>query len=255
MSDAKIEFQEFDLDWNTLKGLPKNHLVVFSVVSFAVSEVNALRKLFLAQNHPYTKIPSIDSAGNIARFVLLRTWSAKLFEFLEFLKSIEKRKNDAIISELSRDSQHQVNNLAKGEGYEVARCLRHETANHYSFDAAIKNYPHISEDGDFNLYTHNFGGNDFFPIGEELMFNARLNRKWRNIPEKQERDRLFNDWLGWCLEMTDALVLIHARFAHGLIFVPLGRNDMKETCYQLPDYLVGDLYDVIVPIFTERAGA
>ncbi|ASM74193.1 hypothetical protein SULPSESMR1_03421 [Pseudosulfitobacter pseudonitzschiae] len=251
MSLTQLEFHEYELDWGELSTLPADHLAAFSVLSFAVSEVNVLRKNYISISHDYTGEKSIDSANNINKFLVLRTWSSKLFEIAEFLRKIHKKKetSDARLFDFAKTASGKFDKLDLGDGHNIARYIRNEASHHYSFSSAKENIKHVFHGGDFNFYTHDVGGNDFYPLGEEVMFYGRLNRKWANIPSKTARNKLLQEWFDFNIKVTDWLMKTHGYFAREFIFVALGRNMMVVKSYDVPSALVGDLSKTLTPIF------
>jgi len=251
VSSVRIDLAEYELTWSELESLPKDHIALFSVLSYALSEINVFRKLYVSVAHPYIQVQTIDSANNINKFALLRTWGSKLFEIAECLRVIHKKNetSDVTLLELAQSASTQFEPLRQGEGMQVARYIRNEAAHHYSFSSARENLGHVSYEGDFNFYTHDVGANDFFPIGEEVLFHGRLNRKWKSTPSKADRDALFGKWLDWNLDATEWLHETHAKAAFELIFSPLGRSEFKEKPYRVPENFVGDVSRNRMPIF------
>jgi hypothetical protein len=253
-----LKMDEFEISWDDLQKLPEDHVAAFSVLSYAVSEVNALAAIYIGQSHKKVDLKHIDSALNISRFMVLRSWSSKFFEARQFIGGLCGNKpdtRDAILQGLAVDAIASFDSLSARNGYHVAGNIRNEAASHYSFSAAKKNLSHLNKNGDFNFYVHEHGGNCFYPIGEEVMFQGRLNRRWSNIPSKQERDELLLEWLDWNLEAQDWLNDIHATFARELIFNGLGRQDFKPRADWLESALVGNLAENLQPRFTRKVPA
>jgi hypothetical protein len=251
VSVTQLEFHEYELDWVELRTLPTDHVAAFSVLSFAVNEVNVLRKNYISISHGYIGEKSIDSANNINKFLVMRTWSSKLFEIAEFLRKIYKKKetSDDRLLDFVETASEKFDKLELGDGHDIARYIRNEASHHYSFNSAKQNIKHVFDGGDFNFYTHDVGGNDFYPIGEEVMFHGRLNRKWANIPSRVERGKLLQEWFDFNLKVTDWLMETHGYFAQEFIFRALGRNTMVVKSYDVPPELVGDLSKTLTPIF------
>ncbi len=248
---AIIQFDEFSISLATLRKLPADRVAAFSALSFAVTEVNVLRRVFLSQAHDYIGEKLIDEAINSQKLVVLRTWSSKLFEAREFLEQLCKRKSkikDSDLLSLSQDALVEFNKSTTTEGYQIARDIRHEVANHYSFDVAKKNLPHVHSDALCNFYIHQHGGNDYFPLGEAVMFHGRLHRKWSSLLDLEERRSKLDHWFEWCQDATSALSQSHAKFAEKLIFEPLGRNTFRQRTYWVPPSLVGHPFDCLTPV-------
>lgn len=244
-------YLEFNTSWSEMESWPEDHVAAVSVLSYAVSETNALMKLYLCQEHNQTGQRALDSGINIHKFLLLRTWSARLFEAMEFFKSGCRKDflSDANLMALAEEALADFKGISSGEGYEVARDIRNESANHYSFKAARKNLKHVSRSMDCNMYLAKKGGNEFFPLGEAVMFHARLNRRWANVADKKERDDRFRAWLLWNLQANKWLQKVHAQFLNSLVFDALGRSGVRRKAYWVPDGYAGQYTQNLTPIY------
>jgi len=248
---ALVHLLEFDANWETMSKLPEDHIAAISVLCYAVSEVNALARIYLSQSHEYIGERAIDSASNIQRFVILRSWSAKLFEIEKSLQLGGKKpkSTDIILLELADGAKKEFEKLATGNGYNIARDIRHEATNHYSFKAAKKNLGNVPANIDCNMYLHEIGGNSFYPLGEAVMFHARLDRRWAGISHERSRDGFFNEWLTWNLDTTKWLMETHANFTDRLVFNALGRNEFKKRAYWVPEEFTAGYKDRMTPVF------
>ncbi|PCH74888.1 MAG: hypothetical protein COC12_02800 [Rhodobacteraceae bacterium] len=253
---STISLLQYDLSLERLQLLPEDHQAVISVLSYAVSEVNALQRVFLAQELKLTGTDAINSAIKIQYFVILRAWSSKIYEALKFMQDLlwsnKPTTKDPVLLKLADGLADEFQALRAGGGFEVSRIVRNEAANHYSFSAALKNLSHIRKEADCNFYTHEYGGNDFFPLGEEVMFQARLERKWTNFGRKEEKDSRFKEWLDWNLQATEWLGKTHAGFCNQLVFIPSRNNEMREVVYDVPTDLVGHPPNKKTPVFFDK---
>jgi hypothetical protein len=248
---AIVQFDEYQISIDTLRKLPADHVAAFAALSYAVTETNILRKIFLAQSHDYIGEKVFDEAISAQRFLVLRTWSSKLFEAKEFLESLFGRKakvKDQLLNRLAEDAAVDFERSASLEGYAIARDIRHEMANHYLFEVARKNLPHVHSGALCNMYTHQNGGNDFFPLGEAVMFQGRLNRKWREVDTAAGRQAKLDHWFEWCLNVNTSLQKSHAMFAGELIFPVVGRNTFYRKSYWVPKAMVGHQINHLTPL-------
>lgn len=254
MSKTKlVHLDEFRTNWSELSELPDDHLAMVAVLSYAVSETGALARIYLSQAHDHLDKKAIDSAANIQKFLIIRNWSSKLFEVIEFLELGGKKPKtkDLKVLGLANEALARLDLLEPKSGYNVARDIRHEAANHYSFSAAKKNLRHVHKQADCQMYLNRLGGNCFYPFGEEVMFHARLNRKWANLPSKAERDARFGEWLDWNISANRWLAETHAIVTDELIFKALGRNSVRKKVYWVPSELVGRPKENMTPVFYE----
>lgn len=254
---AIVQFDEFPLSMDTLRKLPEDQVAALAVLSFAVSEANALQRIFLSQSHGYTGEKLIDEVMNVQKFVILRTWSSKLFEVREFLQSlcgIKRSTKDGVLYDLANQAIDDLERTTNTEGYRVARDIRNESSNHYLLEAARKNLPHVHSDALCNIYIHQHSGNDFFPLGEAVMFHGRLHRRWKNDSSLEERKRKFGLWIDWCIDASSSFDRSHARFANAIIFEPLGRNRFHRKTYWVSESLVGHPMERLTPVVFRRDG-
>lgn len=245
---------EYPLSQSELNELSRDQQGVVAVLSYAVSETNALSRCYIACMHANTDKPEIEAALNIQRFTILRTWSAKLFEAHEFLQFGGKKRNteDEEILKLADEVLSEFSALRSGAGFKLAKCIRHEATNHYSLSAAVKNLGHISPRANFNMYLHDLNGNSFYPIGEEVMFLGRLNRFGANLSEMEEKKKAIGDWLDWNLEANRWLGEAHLRYVRKFI---LDRNPKKygrKKAYWIDPRLVGTKAEIKVPVFYRK---
>ncbi len=241
---------EYETNWSELRQLPDEHLAVMSILQYAASETNALRKIYLCQDHEATGKKALDSAINIHRFMVLRIWSARLFEAIQFLED-GKRKNftgEELLAELTHEALQRLEQIRVGDGYETARDIRHEATNHYSYTAAKKNLKHVPSSMDCNMYLADKNGNEFFPMGEAVMFHARLNRRWANI-DMAERNERFLNWLNWNLDANKWLSETHAHFAKELVFGKFQRNGVRKKTYWVSDHYSAEWKGNLTPIY------
>lgn len=253
MSEASIvQYDEFPISLDTLHTLPIDQVSALAALGFAITETNALMRIFLAQSHDPTGESVIDEASNIQKLVILRTWSSKLFETKEFLKSICGKKsltNDAALIRLASDAISDLESLSNREGYNVANDIRHESSNHYPFGAAKKNLKHVHKDALCNLYMNQHGGNDFFPLGEAVMFHGRLHRRWKTEKSLSEKQKKFELWIDWCLKANATFGRAHAKFAEAILFAALERNTLYQKTYWVPETMVGHPLKRLTPVF------
>lgn len=236
-----------------MKQLPEDHIAALSVLSFAMNEVNVIQKFYISISHEYQGIEVVDGALNIHKFFLLRTWSSKLFEVQNFLTLGGKKKKteDRKLLRLANQALDEFKPLRTGDSFELVRFLRNEVSNHFSFKSAKDNLAYVRATADFNFYTHEVGGNDLYPMGEEVLFQARLSRKWANFASQGKKNKLLLEWLNWNLKANKWLQETHFSFHKSLLFKPLNNIKFKNVNYKLPNKFVGDIGRNKLPIFYE----
>lgn len=252
---AQIEFEELHIDYQQLRALPEEIVAAFSVLCFISSEINVLRKNYLSVTHQRPDDQAIDIALRIHQLTTLRTWSSKLFEAIEFIEQLQRGRDGVQGAELKKwlnEATKSLEKLKAEEGFSVARYVRNEVAHHYSFKAAKNNLKFVPPEFDCNIYTHDNGGNDFFPLGEGVLFHARLNRKWSNVRSTEERNSKFEGWLYWCLNSTNFFLELNARFANEWVFSELDNPKFQSRTYSIDKRMIDLNGTSKAPIFYKR---
>ncbi len=248
---ALEHFWEYPISWKRVQLLPEDHQAAVAVLSFAVSEVNALSRLYIFNTHEMLGEEAIDCATSIQRFLILRTWSAKLFEMEEFLQLGGKKKvsRDAELLQLAGSALEDFGELRDPQVYPIVRDIRNEATSHYSFAAAKKNLKHVSPNANCNMYLHQMNGNSFYPMGEEVMFVGRMNRRGATLKEKSERAEQIKNWMNWNLAASNWLNRTHAKFVKNLILEKDEGKGARKRTYWIPPEFVGSKDERSAPIF------
>lgn len=253
---AVVQFGEFQVSLETLRKLPSEHVAALAAFGFCITELNAIRRIYLAQPNETTDNKVIEQLQNSQQLVVIRTWSSKLFEAYQFLESLCGKKpvtRDPLLQQLASDALKDLGKLSSSEGYQTARDIRNEISNHYLFSVALKNFPHVHSDALCNIYSHDYSGNDFFPLGESVMFHGRLHRKWKDMASLSDRMREFHLWLDWCQRAHRSLELSHASFIGRLLFDPLRRRKLVQKTYYVSPSLVGYPLDHKIPLIFRKS--
>jgi hypothetical protein len=195
---------EYSVSSSELQEIPEDQKSILAVISYAVTEVNSLRKLYLASDHEAQGIGVIDEMISHQRNMLLRLWSAKLFEFSEFieLEKVKPKIMDEDVIAFAATVKAGFAALSIGSGYEAARNIRHEATSHYLFSAARKNLPYLDKKASLRLFLHAMTGNAFYPWGDTVMFFGRIARQGRKLATDADKRRLIEEWMDWNLSAT-----------------------------------------------------
>lgn len=237
---SKKEFDELDPDLAAAS----------AIVSYAYSEINTLMRLYLFSCHDLIDDDVIDSLNFMQRQVLLRTWSAKLFEFADFLELKKYSKtNNEILKELAKSARKSFEKLKADSAYKTVRSIRHEATNHYALSPAKKNLEHIGKSPSLSLYMHKVGGNSFFPLGEEVMFVGRMNRAAGKGSSKEEIHEAYKKWLDWNLQATQWLNNVHSQFMNKILLEKFPDRKALRRNYWIPMDMVGEVGEIKTPLF------
>lgn len=258
MSDVSaIEyFVELEMRWKEFDPLSDDQKAALSIVCFAVTEVNALMRMYAFTEHDPSGKAAIDYGVLAQSHSLLRSWSAKLFEFSEFItfKDKNNRTSDKALLHLSEKHTATFENLKLASGYGAARYLRHEATNHYLLDPVRKNLPYVSDRANCNFYLHQLNGNSHFPMGEEVVFVGRLNRDSVRLATEEEKKKTYRDWWTWNLSATNWLNEVHLDFYREFVapLVKATGKTARRRVYWIDPRLVGVPEQEKVPIFARK---
>ncbi len=187
------------------------------------------------------------------RHLLLRSWSARIFEFYKFIgeESDKPSCDDEALQKLFQDSNQSFETLKRRLGFEIARDLRNEATNHYSLKAAKKNLASVPCHADCSFYLHEIDGNSFYPMGEEVMFIGRMNRKGKSVTTENDRAALFNEWMGWNLDANRWVKDTHVSFADRIF---ISKTDKRATkmSHWIPYSMVGDKDAFKIPVLLRK---
>lgn len=234
-----------------LEPLSVDEKALLALASYAATESNTISKLYLFSTHKMTGDEVVDSAISIQIMVLLRYWSAKLFEFFESISEIAGARgtSEENVIRLANESFEAFSQLEDSRGYEIARAIRHEATNHYSFKAAKKNIVHVSERANCKLFLHKKDGNSWYPFGEEVMFSGRINRAGASLKTKEEKQKTLEDWLEWNLVATRWANKTYELIAKDLVLRRLPNRRPREKILWLDPELVGNIEGRKTPVF------
>jgi len=248
-----VHLVEYPMTRRELSELSEDQQAVLAILSYAVSEANVFAKLYIAAAQDLIDDKVIDSAASIQRFVVLRSWSAKLFEVEDFLLLGGKKKKtkDPEIIGLAEASLEEFKALREQEGYQISRDMRNEATSHYSFSAAKKNLPFVSDHAVCNMYLHEQNGNSFYPLGEEVMFIGRLNRRGANL-DKEETAALLGIWMQWNISANKWLSETHLRFVRDLVLKKFEKKYARKRAFWVPSEHVATNSEARVPVFYRK---
>ena len=247
-------FVELEMKWKDFAPLSDDQKAALAVVCFAVTEVNALMRMYAFADHDFTGKPAIDYGMLAQSQSILRTWSAKLFEFSEFIAFKDKanRTTDSVLKSLSDKHTLTFESLKPAAGYQTARYLRHEATNHYLLSPVKKNLPYVSDKANCNFYLHQMTGNSHYPMGDEVVFAARLNREGAHLATSEEKKETYRTWWNWNLTATKWLNDVHFSFYKELV-VPISKGkSARRRNYWIDPRFVGVPAKVKIPSVLRR---
>ena len=114
----------------------------------------------------------------------------------------------------------------------MAKKVRHEATSHYHLAPARQNLEYLGASPKCSMNFHEMSGNNFFPIGEEVMFAAGLKKHY---PEGDVCfSRRLNVWLDWNEAASDWAIDLHAEIYKAVILENFPDKELKLKEVQLP---------------------
>jgi len=249
-----VRFQELRLTEADLEALTDLQRAIYAVLSFAISELNTLAKLYVFVARETSDKKAIEAAINIRRQTIIRTWSAKVFEACEFVSTLPQYSADENdqYQVFRTNAIYRVRLLKEQEGYTVLRAIRHEASNHYSLKAALKSVRAPKASRDASIYIHLLDGNSFFGYGEEVLFFERLERLHVNLGLREDDERSIIDiWMQWALELKNALLEIQLDFYERFIRPSVSKRFQQQIYYVDKGLLLAP-EDVKIPLLVKE---
>lgn len=230
-----------------LEKIPRDHAAIVGLLSFAVSEINAFLRMYIFSQHGFDHEAGINEVIAIQNMALMRVISAKLFEVENLLKfSKVQPPPDKMVIDLAKKCLKSFDALRRKDGYKVALRLRNEATHHYSFAAARKSCSQISANANLNLYIHGKSGNEFYPMGEELIFAGGLNKLSGEADKSDEN--IYRVWFEWVKGAVLWLKSAHGRFINELILKKHPGRGARKKIFFLDETLVGEVNSTKLPV-------
>jgi hypothetical protein len=240
----------FQLRWSELSSLSASEKAALSILSFVVSELNVLKRLALYSMFPHDEKSDVAPVISIQRNFILRTTTAKLFEFLRF---IEKRLEDDNTSEhlasVLKSFEGELKKFKEGVGFAVAKQIRNKMANHLDFKEAISSVEAANPSVNCNFYLTTASGNSYYPMGDEIIFATGLQKKLTECGEPMPLTDALDAWIDWTLSLSELAERVHLELFKKLI-EPLFPSRMAHHRPQwLSEGLVAKHPGFALPIF------
>ncbi len=251
--DKKSLFKitELKISPRDLVELNNEQKAAMSVASFAVTEINALMRFYIMAHHQITGIDAIDAAITTQANVLLRTLSAKIFEFTAFLnlKDPHNKTKDPSLKKIAATAIEDFEGLKLRPGYRLATYMRNEASNHYRLQPVRKNVPFVAEHADYSLYVAKAQGNGVYPMGEEVVFMARFNRDQRSATSGEEIIELHKEWFDWNIHASQWVRDTHKLYYDELVAPHVKNKRARTVTHWLDPELVGNTTKSKMPVY------
>ncbi|MBS3978991.1 MAG: hypothetical protein KGZ77_04225 [Rhodobacteraceae bacterium] len=249
---AIVKVATLPLYWHELSYLSEDEKAALGLVSLAANEVNVLTRLNLLQLREVVDDTIVDQGYWIQRSVILRIWSAKLYEFKIFIDNLcsgkTKCASKAVI-DLAAKAQKAFTGAEKHSGYEIARESRNEITNHYELNPLRKNIKHLDPKSDVSICLHDIRCNSFSRLGEAVGLVGLLLRKTSSTNDVAEKAAAFESWLDWNLLASDWIDGVELDFYEEFVFKHFPDRSAIEKAYYVDPRLVGEPTKDLIPMF------
>ena len=247
---TEIALHSYTLTSDEFSSIPEDQRAALGLVSFAMSEINTLAKAYLFFQHKMTGDEIIDVAITLQNGTLLRNWSATILDFLLLFTDTKKNKSqDVELKKLFKESADLFLPLKEQSTYKLVKIMRNEVTNHFFLEPAKLNLSFVSENADLSLNFHKMQGNNFAPLGGEIMFIGRGNKFGANLTEKSDILQLHKDWMDWNLAAWRWSIRVFDLFVKRLLTERFPNKKLVTTTHTIPSNLVGYAETFRAPIF------
>lgn len=249
INKAIVEIGKIPLRMSDLDGIEPDIQAALALSSYAATECFVLMRLYLDACHKFTGNDEVDLMAIIQRNVIERAWSAKLYEFWDFLKlSGDNKTSSKPLQDAAEHALAEYRELGDAPGHALARNLRHEATNHYTLSSARKNLQYVDGKSDISLLIQPQKGNAFYTMGEVVMFLGRMNRQNKSGDFKSFGDA-YSAWFEWNKAVTNLIGdFHHALFIEHVMPKLDGRKGVKTKPY-IPYEMVGEADQPTSPVF------
>lgn len=249
--EAEETFHILRFSVGDLENMEEAEAAFLSLTTFLVGEINTFARMYLCSAHDFEGDYLVDWAAISQRAVLMRVWSAKLYEFFDLLKSEDKPGKDRpswLKSCIARGNDEALQ-LRQGRGWEIVSALRNDVTYHLNEKPARKNLKHITPGADLNFYVNERNSNSIFMLGEEVMFNGRLNRHSNRDVTLEERSNSLREWSEWNSQATKLAVKFQWELVKKLVLPLQAPLPLATKVVTMGAEKIGDATAVKVPLF------
>ncbi len=245
-------FTKFSLSKAQISELSVESRALIALSSHALNEVNVFLRMHLMSQHQETGQEPIDELINIQKNVILRNWSAKLFEFKKTLTEVAEATRaikDPEVKDIVSGALVKFDEIFNTRGFGLAELLRKKATNHYDF---FDTRGLVSDDVDMSIFLHDMQGNCVYPYGESVFFYRRLHREVEKIKEEDAASKLSESWIDWNIATTNWLSETHSLFLERLIFDKFPQIKQDESSVYLDPQLVAFTDQPTLPVISRR---
>ncbi|MGR3341820.1 MAG: hypothetical protein ACU0DI_01055 [Paracoccaceae bacterium] len=126
-----VYFVKYRLQFSELLQFGETKAAVFATSCHAINEINVFTRMYLSNHRDAPKEPDMATLYEIQTMTILRSWSAKLFEYHKFISRVRELPEFSAHSNLLGSNLKKFNRLKKMDGFIITRKIRNEMTSHY----------------------------------------------------------------------------------------------------------------------------
>ncbi len=201
-----LSYGELSFSKAELNRLGSETTALLSAMAYALNEINTFQRLFVASKRPETNDESMRAMFAIEKHTLARALNAKVFEalkqFSDYRRKLVRKNADATLK-LFDECMTELTSLKCEDGYKVSNFIRNKFSNHYVPSEVEANLAYVSERANQSMFHHEMVGNSFYPLGEDYVFVAGVNR-WAE-ENGVDSPMVIDDWMDWSVRASGAV--------------------------------------------------
>ncbi|MDP3262275.1 MAG: hypothetical protein U1E06_19445 [Tabrizicola sp.] len=241
---------KFRLKLSDLSALSPSEKAALTILCFVVSELNSLKRLSLFAMHteqlPDDAIPSVA----VQRNLILRTITAKLFEFLRLVeKKVDPAAVDDRVKKVFQRFSRELDEARTGIGFTIAKKIRNKMANHFDFEEAEKIVAQCPETVECSFYLTEANGNSYYPMGDEVIFASGILKAIKDSGLAISFQDALDEWIDWTLRLSNLADSIHVAIFEELVLPLVPDRMAHHRPVWLPEDLVAKHPGFRLPIF------
>ena len=241
---------KFRLRLSDLSALSRSEKAALTLLCFVVSELNSLKRLSLFAMHTEELPDDAVPAVAVQRNLILRTITAKLFEFLRLVeKKVDPAAVDDRVKMVFQRYSKELDEARTGVGFTIAKKIRNKMANHFDFEEAEKVAAQCPETVECSFYLTEANGNSYYPMGDEIIFASGILKAIKDSGLTISFQDALDEWIDWTLRLSNLADSIHVAIFEELV-VPLVPDRMAHhRPIWLPEDLVAKHPGFRLPLF------
>lgn len=248
---ALVKLAQYRITSSDLDKLTQDQKAAYAVLCYSISEINALQRMYLCSGPDLPEAPELVAAVAMQRNLLIRVLSSKLFELREFLKFEGKynRTKDSALTDFGKSFEDRLSALDDCEGFRFAKRLRNEGSFHYHLKPTRARLEWVHPSAQSSMYISKAQGSNFFPYGEEVLYEGLLNEFIGSMDDEVAARELLESWAEWSMSFIREANKLFTEFFLRFIEPASSTQYAREKVYWVSPEVVSEIGGVCIPAF------